>query len=70
MTRSAQDERRAGTRLVIVGLIVLAVMLGLWWLVASTNTEGEHDAELLPLLALIPLLLGAFHLVRARGMSK
>ncbi len=31
----------------IIGVIVLAVMLGLWWLIARTNAEGEHGAELL-----------------------
>ena len=33
---------------------VLAAMLAMWWLVASTNREGTHDAELLPLIALFP----------------
>jgi len=35
-------------------------------LVATTNREGTHDAELLPLFALIPLLIGLYHLARAR----
>jgi hypothetical protein len=66
MTRTAHAEHRLGVRLVVIGVIVLAVMLALWWLVARTNSEGDHDAELLPLFSLIPLLLGAYHLVRAR----
>jgi hypothetical protein len=66
VARTAQEERRTGIRLIVISVIVLAVMLGLWWLVATTNSEGEHDAELLPLLALIPLLPGAYHLIRAR----
>jgi hypothetical protein len=41
-------------------------MSALWWLVATTNREGTHDAELLPLFALIPGLIGLFHLARAR----
>jgi hypothetical protein len=59
MTRTPEEEQRAGVRLIIVGLGVLAVMLTLWWLVARTNSEGDHDAELLSLFALIPLLLGS-----------
>ena len=54
-TRTAEDERRAGIRDLIVGAVALVLMLGLWWLVARTNSEGTHDAELLPFIALIPL---------------
>jgi hypothetical protein len=50
----------------IAGAIFLVAMLGMWWLVAKTNSEGTHDAELLPLFALIPLLIGLYHLVRSR----
>jgi hypothetical protein len=66
-TRTAEDERRAGIRDLIVGAVVLVLMLGLWWLVARTNSEGTHDAELLPFIALIPLVLGVYHLIRARS---
>jgi hypothetical protein len=65
-SRTPEQERRSGIRLIVIGVIVLAVMLALWWLVARTNSEGDHDAELLPLFSLIPLLLGAYHLVRSR----
>jgi hypothetical protein len=65
-SRTPEQERRSGIRLIVIGLIVLAVMLALWWLVARTNSEGDHDAELLPLFSLIPLLLGVYHLVRSR----
>jgi hypothetical protein len=34
--------------------------------VATTNREGHHDAQLLPFLALIPLSMGVYHLIRAR----
>jgi hypothetical protein len=68
-TRTAEDERRAGIRDLIVGAVVLVLMLGLWWLVARTNSEGTHDAELLPLIALIPLVLGVYHLIRARSIA-
>ena len=67
MTRTAEAEKRAGTRDLIIGAVVLVLMLGLWWLVARTNSEGTHDAELLPSFALIPLALGAYHLIRARS---
>lgn len=66
MSRTAEQEQRAGIRDLIIGACLLALMLGAWWLVARTNSEGDHDAELLPFLALIPLLMGAYHLVRAR----
>ena len=64
--RTSQEERRSGIRWLIAGAFVLAGMLAMWWLVATTNREGTHDAELLPLFALIPLLIGLYHLVRAR----
>ena len=65
-TRTAQEERRSGIHWLIAGMVVLVAMLGMWWLVEETNEEGTHDAELLPWFALFPLLIGAFHLVRAR----
>ena len=65
-TRTAEAEKRAGIRDLIIAAVVLALMLGAWWLVASTNTEGTHDAELLPLFALIPASFGVYHLARAR----
>jgi hypothetical protein len=64
--RTADVERRSGIRWLIGGALFLAAMLGMWWLVAETNSEGTHDAELLPLFALIPLSIGLYHLVRAR----
>lgn len=64
--RTADDERRSGIYWLIAGAIVLIAMLGMWWLVEETNEEGTHDAELLPFFALIPLLIGLYHLVRSR----
>ena len=64
--RTPDDETRSGIRWLIAGAIVLAAMLSMWWLVEETNEEGTHDAELLPFFALIPLLIGLYHLVRAR----
>ena len=65
-TRSAAAERRRGILLLIFGGVFLAAMLGMWWLVENTNREGEHDAQLLPFFALIPLLMGVYYLVRSR----
>jgi len=63
--RLATEERRAGIRWLVGGAFFLVVMFGAWWLVESTNREGEHDAQLLPFFALIPLLIGVYHLVQA-----
>ena len=64
--RTPDEETRSGIHWLIAGVLVLVVMLGLWWLVAETNSEGTHDAELLPFFALIPVLIGVYHLVRSR----
>jgi apolipoprotein N-acyltransferase len=64
--RTAQAERRRGIGLLVFGGFFLAAMFGMWWLVESTNREGEHDAQLLPFFALIPLLLGVYYLIRSR----
>jgi hypothetical protein len=65
-SRTADEERRAAIYWLIAGVIVLVAMFGMWWLVEETNEEGTHDAELLPFFALIPLLIGLYHLVRSR----
>jgi hypothetical protein len=59
--RTARDERRRGIRDLIISAVVLAGMLALWWLVATTNREGHHDAQLLPILTAIPLELALWH---------
>jgi hypothetical protein len=64
--RTADQERRSGTIWLIASGCLLAAMLGMWWLVEETNEEGTHDAELLPFFALIPLVIGMYHLMRAR----
>jgi bacteriorhodopsin len=64
--RTAQEERRSGIRWLIAGAFVLAASFAGWWLVATTNKEGTHDAELLSLFALIPLVIGLYYLVLAR----
>ena len=64
--RTAHEETRSAIHWFIAGVIFLVAMLGMWWLVEETNEEGTHDAELLPFFALIPLLIGLYHLARSR----
>jgi hypothetical protein len=64
--RTVQEEKRSAVRWLVAGALCLVVAFAGWWLVATTNREGTHDAELLPLFALIPLGIGTYHLVRAR----
>lgn len=64
--RTPHAERVRGAIWLVAGALFLALMFGMWWLVESTNREGEHDAQLLPFFALIPLLIGAYHLLRSR----
>jgi hypothetical protein len=64
--RTADQERRSGVLWLVAGGLFLIAMLGMWWLVEETNEEGTHDAELLPFFALIPLLIGVYHLMRSR----
>jgi hypothetical protein len=65
-TRTTDEERRSGIRWLVAGIVFLGAMFGMWWLVEATNEEGTHDAQLLPFFALIPLLIGLYHLVRSR----
>jgi len=64
--RTADEERRSGIHWLIASGVFLVAMLGMWWLVEETNEEGTHDAELLPFFALIPLVIGMYHLMRSR----
>jgi hypothetical protein len=64
--RTPVEERRSGIRLTIIGVICLALAFGMWWLVEETNPSGDHDAQLLPLFALIPLAIGLFRLIHSR----
>jgi hypothetical protein len=63
--RTAPEERRSAVHWFIAGGLFLIAMFGMWWLVEETNEEGTHDAELLPWFALIPLLIGLYHLARS-----
>jgi hypothetical protein len=64
--RTSAEERRSGIHWLIAGAFFLAAMFAMWWLVEETNEQGTHDAELLPLFALIPVTIGVYHLVRSR----
>ena len=64
--RTSRDERRRGIRLLIISALLAGAMFAMWWLVATTNREGTHDAELLPLVALAALVPATYHLVLAR----
>jgi hypothetical protein len=64
--RTADEHKRRGVLWIIAGVIFLAAMLGMWWLVEETNEEGTHDAELLPFFALVPLVIGVYHMMRSR----
>jgi hypothetical protein len=65
-SRTAEKEKRRGVVWLVIGVLFLALMFGAWWLVATTNSEGHHDAQLLPYFALIPLSIGAYHLLWSR----
>jgi hypothetical protein len=52
----------------IISALLAGAMFALWWLVATTNREGHHDAELLPLFTLFTLVPAVYHLVRARHL--
>jgi hypothetical protein len=67
--RSVADERRSGVRLIIIGAILFVLALGMWWLVESTNPSGDHDAQLLPVFALVPIGLGVFRLMHSRSRA-
>jgi hypothetical protein len=66
MATEQAHERRKALIWLSAGLVFLLLMLGMWWLVESTNREGTHDAELLPFIALIPLAIAGYHALRAR----
>lgn len=65
--RTPREERRLGIRDLVLSGVLLVLMLAGWWLVESTNREGQHDAQLLPLFALIPLGFAVYHLYRSRA---
>jgi hypothetical protein len=54
----------------MVSVLLAAAMFALWWLVATTNREGHHDAELLPLFTLFTLVPAVYHLILARYLRR
>ena len=51
--RTVVEEQRSGAHWIVVGALLVVAAFLMWWLVESTNREGEHDAQLLPFFALI-----------------
>jgi hypothetical protein len=49
---TAELGGRSGIDCLMIGACFLAAVSALGWLVESTNTEGEHDAQRSPLFAL------------------
>jgi hypothetical protein len=54
----------------VVSALLAALMFAGWWLVATTNREGHHDAELLPIFTLITLVPALYHLLLARYLRR
>lgn len=63
---ASAEQRHKGMRLLAISVPFAAAMFALWWLVATTNREGHHDAELLPIFTLFTLVPAVYHLLRAR----
>jgi hypothetical protein len=67
-SRTPADEQRSGIWFIIAGLVVAVAMFALWWLIVTTNSEGNPgDPELLPILAAIPLGIGTYRILHARS---
>ena len=63
-------ERWWGIRLIIAGVLLVPAALALYWLIVTTNSEGDPgDPELLVVGATVPLLLGVVRLARSRSMG-
>ncbi len=62
------QELRSGVWYIVAGLVVAGAMFALWWLVVTTNSEGNPgDPQLLPILAAIPLGIGIYRVLHARS---
>ena len=68
--RTSAGERRRGIRLLIISVFLAGAMFAMWWLVATTNREGHHDAELLPLVTLSTLVPAGYHLILATYLRR
>ena len=63
-----EHELRSGIWYIVAGLVVAGAMFTLWWLIVTTNSEGNPgDPELLPIFAAIPLGIGIYHVLHARS---
>jgi hypothetical protein len=66
--KTAADERRSGIWLTVIGTVLVVAAFAMWWLVATTNREGDRgDPQLLPVAAAIPLVIGVYRIVQARS---
>lgn len=66
--KAAADERRSGIWLTVIGTVLVVAAFAMWWLVATTNREGDRgDPQLLPVAAAIPLAIGVYRIVHARS---
>jgi hypothetical protein len=68
--RTADTEERRGLEWIGIGVFFLTMILGVWWLAAATNAEVHHDARWIPVVAVIPLVIGAYHLLFARHLHR
>ncbi len=69
--KTAADERRSGIWLTAIGTVLVAAGFALWWLVVSTNREGDPgDPQLFPVFAAIPLLIGIYRIVHAHSRQR
>ncbi len=68
--RAVGEEQRSGGHWIAVGAVLVVAAFLMWWLVESTNREGHHDAQLLPLFALIPVGVGLLKLAHARFRAR
>ena len=61
-------ELRSGIWYIVAGVIVAGAMFALWWLIITTNSEGNPgDPQLLPIFAAIPLGIGIYRVLHARS---
>lgn len=67
-SRTPSEELRSSIRFIIAGVLVAAAAFTLWWLVVTTNSEGDPgDPELLPIFAAIPLGIGIYRVLHGRS---
>jgi hypothetical protein len=62
----ATTELRKGMHLLAVSAAVLLVTMAIWLGISATHRLDDHHGNLLPLMALIPVLPALYHLARTR----